>query len=65
MLNVMIMLIIKMIETKLVMNDNADEMLRNNDDADDLLKNSDDAEYILRNNDDADDMLTKVSEVPS
>ena len=41
MLNVMIMLIIKMIETKLVMNDNADEMLRNNrnnDDADDMLR---------------------------
>ena len=37
----MMMLIIKMIKTKLVMNDGADEMLRNNrnnDDADDMLR---------------------------
>ena len=43
MLNLMMMLIIKMIKTKLVMNDGADQILRNNYDADDMLSNNDDA----------------------
>ena len=44
MLNLMMVLIIKMIKTKLVMNDGADEMLRNNYDANDVLYNNYDAE---------------------
>ena len=60
----MMMLIIKMIKTKLVMNDGADEMLRNNYDADDILSNNNDANHlpndaddILRNSYDANGML--------